>query len=75
MKPPGNKNGDPVAEAAAGMSRAKTKPDCFLEIVNRLRQRARFYFNRYQRTNDPLDIRRATMAQLDVVGLLEERRP
>ena len=57
------------------MSRAKTKPDCFLEIVNRLRQRARFYFNRYQRTNDPLDIRRATMAQLDVVGLLEERRP
>lgn len=35
MKPAENKNGDPVAKVAAGMSRAKTKkPDVFGPAVN-----------------------------------------
>ena len=75
MKCPENESGDHVAAVAAMNAPSQAKPDCLSEIVNRLRQRARFYFNRYQRTGDHLDIRRATMMQAALIGLLEARRP
>lgn len=75
MKPPEHKDGGSVSETAAVEDPSRPKPDCHSEIVNRLRQCARFYFNRFQSTGNHLDIHRATAAQIDLVGILEARRP
>ncbi len=75
MKPP-NENGGPVSEAAARVVVIPAKePDAVGELVNHLRQRARHYFTRYQTTGSQRDIRRATMMQAALVGILEARRP
>jgi hypothetical protein len=72
MKPP-NENGGPV-KAAARMREPAKAPDVIGQAVKQLRQRARFYFDRYQTSGDHSDIRRATMFQAALVGLLEARR-
>ena len=73
MKPPDEtRNGGP--KTAARMKPAKV-PDVIGQAVKQLRQRARFYFSRYQTSGDHTDIRRATMFQAALVGLLEARRP
>jgi len=71
MIPP-NENDGPV-KAAARMKPAKV-PDVIGQAVKQLRQRARFYFDCYQTSGDHADIRRATMFQAALVGLLEARR-
>jgi len=73
MKPP-NENGGPV-KAAARMKAPAKAPDVIGQAVKQLRQRARFHFDRYQTSGDHSDIRRATMFQAALVGLLEARRP
>ena len=73
MKPPETRNGGP--KAAATHEAPAKRPDVIGDAVKQLRQRARFYFDRYQTSGNHADIRRATMFQAALVGLLEARRP
>jgi len=72
LKPP-NGNGGP--KAAATHEAPAKEPTVIGQAVKQLRQRARFYFDRYHTSGDHADIRRATMFQAALVGLLEARRP
>lgn len=50
-------------------------PDYLGEIVKMLRERARFYFARYEAKHDPRDAHRAAAFQAALVGILEARMP
>jgi hypothetical protein len=75
MKPPDpNKNGGPVSEAAARVEKPAKVPDVIGQAVKQLRQRARFYFDRYQTSGEHADSMSAAILQAALVGLLEARR-
>jgi hypothetical protein len=59
----------------AALLKPNMTPDYLGEIVKMLRQRARFYFARYEAKHDPRDAHRAAAFQAALVGILEARRP
>lgn len=72
MKPPNENGGLPAA--AIALVPAK-EPDAFGALVKGARQRARFYFERFQRTGDRADSVRAVAFQAVLVALLEASLP